>query len=467
MFFTAVIFTVLWLLQTVFLQNFYNGMVIKNTVSATEKITSFSTDDDISDTLDELSRNNSLLVYVTDTDGNILYSADEYKKGHMGSGLDDHNLQQINANPQNRHLHYRDLPDNFEDFRRELESSENGYAELKTDRMYFYGKYIDYGDGGEKAILYLGTNLDPVGSTARIISLQLLIVTVLSVAIGFVLALFMSISFSKPISQLNQKAHTLGEDKASTDYHKGFCSELDDLNDTLDMTDEKLRKNKIFQNELLANVSHDLRTPLTMIKGYAEMIRDISHDDEVQCAEDVAVIVKETDRLTALVNEILEYSELQMTDTEPVMSDVDLSEIVTAVTDSFESLYLKDGYTFERNISEDIHIHGNSSRLTRAVYNLLDNAVRHTGADKWIGITLKPENGRAIVEIADHGEGIGPEELDRIWDKYYTSRQRDGKGVSGLGLAIVKQTVSQHKGKCCAESKLGKGSIFRIELDMI
>lgn len=467
MFFTAVIFTVLWLLQTVFLQNFYNGMVIKNTVSAAEKITSFSTDDDISDTLDEISWNNSLLVYVTDTDGNILYSADEYKKGHMGADWEGSDLQQIKANPQNRHLHYRDLPDNFEDFRRELESSENGYAELKTDRMYFYGKYIDYGDSGEKAILYLGTNLDPVGSTARIISLQLLIVTVLSVAIGFVLALFMSRSFSKPISQLNQKAHTLGEDKASTDYHKGFCSELDDLNDTLDMTDEKLRKNKIFQNELLANVSHDLRTPLTMIKGYAEMIRDISHDDEVQCAEDVAVIVKETDRLTALVNEILEYSELQMTDTEPVMSDVDLSEIVTAVTDSFESLYLKDGYTFERNISEDIHIHGNSSRLTRAVYNLLDNAVRHTGADKWVGITLKPENGKAMIEIADHGEGIGPEELDRIWDKYYTSRQRDGKGVSGLGLAIVKQTVSQHKGKCKAESKLGKGSIFRIELDMI
>lgn len=470
MFFTAVIFTVLWLLQTVFLQNFYNGMVIKNTVSAAEKITSFSADGDISDTLDELSRNNSLLVYVTDKDGNILYSADEYKKGHMAPDMEE--PEQINDKRQNKHMHYRALPDNFEDFRQELDASNCGYAEIKTDRMYFYGKYIDYGDSGEKAILYLGTNLDPVGSTARIISLQLLIVTVLSVAIGFVLALFMSRSFSKPISQLNQKAHTLGEDKASTDYHKGFCSELDDLNDTLDMTDEKLRKNKIFQNELLANVSHDLRTPLTMIKGYAEMIRDISHDDEIQCAEDVAVIVKETDRLTALVNEILEYSELQMTDTEPVMSDVDLSEIVTAVTDSFESLYRKDGYTFERNVSEDIHIRGNSSRLTRAVYNLLDNAVRHTGADKWVGITLKSENGKAMVEISDHGEGIAPEELDRIWDKYYTSRQRSsrtnsvGAGVSGLGLAIVRQTVSQHKGKCCAESKLGKGSVFRIEFDL-
>ena len=132
MFFTAVIFTVLWLLQTVFLQNFYNGMVIKNTVSAAEKITSFSTDGDISDTLDELSRNNSLLVYVTDTDGNILYSADEYKKGHIAPDMEEPEPEQINDKLQNRHNHYRDLPDNFEDFRQKLDSSENGYAELMT-----------------------------------------------------------------------------------------------------------------------------------------------------------------------------------------------------------------------------------------------------------------------------------------------------------------------------------------------
>ncbi len=466
MFFTAVIFTVLWLLQTVLLQNFYNGMVIRNTISAANKITTFSSVSDSGSALDELSRDNSLLVYVTDTEGNILYSADEYKKGHMMSDMEDPDFKQGKAKRQDGHMHYRELPDNFEYFLQELISSDSGDAELKTDQMYFYGKYIDYSGSGDKAILYLGTNLNAVGSTARIIRLQLLIVTFLSVAIGFVLALFLSRSFSRPISQLNKKAHTLGEDSDSTDYQKGFCSELDDLNDTLDRTDEKLRKNKQFQNELLANVSHDLRTPLTMIKGYAEMIRDISHDDEVQCAEDVAVIVKETDRLTALVNEILEYSELQMTDAEPVMSDVDLSEIVRTVTDSFENLYVKDSYTFERNVSENIRIHGNSSRLTRAVYNLVDNAVRHIGSDKWVGITLKAENGKAIIEIADHGDGIASEELERIWDKYYTNRQRGGKGVSGLGLAIVKQTVIQHNGECRAVSEIGKGSTFFIELNI-
>ena len=467
MFFTAVIFTVLWLLQTVFLQKFYNGMVIRNTLSAAGKITSFDTAGDLDSALDELSRDNSLIIYVTDTEGNILYSADEYKKGHKYLFDDNYDIQQIKGSKRHQKgQHYRELPDNFDEFMQELVSSESGDAELRTDQMYFYGKYIDYGDSEDKAILYLGTNLNAVGSTARIIRLQLLIVTFLSVAIGFVLALFMSKSFSKPIAQLNQKAHTLGEDTADTEYQQGFCSELDDLNDTLDRTDEKLRINKQFQNELLANVSHDLRTPLTMIKGYAEMIRDMSHSDEQQCAEDVAVIVRETDRLTAFVNEILEYSEMQMSDSEFVMENVDLSGVVATVTDSFESLYAKDGCTFERSISDDVRITGNTSRLTRAVYNLMDNAVRHIGADKWVGVTLKAEDGKAVIEIADHGEGIPPEELERIWDKYYTNRQRDGKGISGLGLAIVKQTVKQHNGECSAESNIGKGCIFRIKLNM-
>lgn len=467
MFFTAVIFTVLWLLQTVFLQNFYNSMVIGNTKSAADKITSFCLGGDMSGALDDISINNSLLVYVIDTEGNILYSADEYKKGHKHSADDDEDFQQIKGGRKLRkgQQHYRELPDNYEDFLRKLSSSDSGSAEMKTEQMYFFGKYIDYGSSGEKAILYLGTNLNAVGSAARIIRIQLIIVTLLSVGVGFVLAWFMSRRFSRPISQLNQKAHTLGESAENADYHKGFCSEIDDLNDTLDRTDEKLRKNKQFQNELLANVSHDLRTPLTMIKGYAEMIRDISHEDEAQCAEDVAVIVRETDRLTALVNEILEYSELQMTDTEAVMTNVDLSEIVGTVTDSFESLYEKDGYTFERSIAEGIFVSGNSSRLMRTVYNLVDNAVRHIGSDKWVCVTLKAEIGKAIIEIADHGEGIASEELERIWDKYYTNRQRNGKGVSGLGLAIVKQIVIQHGGVCGAESEIGKGSVFRITLN--
>ena len=463
MFFTAVIFAVLWLLQTVFLQRFYNGMVIKNTVEAAGKIASKSNTGEITEYIDELSRDNSILVFITDTDGNILYSSDEYKKGHNNRNIEQKGIKENFRGERGR---YRELPANYDEFLSRLNSSEDNEAEIRNNDMYIYGRYISFYDCDEKAVLYIGTNLNAVGSTARIIRIQLLWVTLLSVVIGFVLAWFMSRSFSRPVAQLNEKAHKLADKNSDISFREGFCSELDELNDTLDNTAEKLRKSQEFQNELLANVSHDLRTPLTMIKGYAEMIRDISREDEKQCAEDVAVIVEETDRLTALVNEILEYSELQMTDSELVMSDVDISETVNSVVDSFEKLYSKEGFTFKRDIAVDTHISGNASRVQRAVYNLMDNAVRHAGEDKWIGVTLKTENEKAVIEISDHGAGIAPEELERIWDKYYTKRQRQGKGVSGLGLAIVKQTVSLHKGKCEAGSEIGKGSTFRIILDI-
>ena len=454
--FTAVIFTVLWLLQTVFLQRFYDGMLIRNTVAAADSIAAQGGSDAIADYIDAVSRDNSILVYLTDTAGNILYSADSFK--NMQKKRDDFNGNFFRGD----HMHYRELPENYGAFLQALRNSADGTAAIRTEDQYVYGRYIRLGD--EDAVLYLGTMLGAVGSAARIIRTQLLWVTLLSVAVGSVLAWFLSRSFAKPIAQLTEKAHALGDNQQDLPFSEGFYAELDDLNGTLDRTSEKLKQNREFQNAFLANVSHDLRTPLTMIRGYAEMIRDISRADEAQCAADVAVIVDESDRLTALVNEILEYSELQMTDREPVTEPVDLSEIVTSVADSFAHLYTKDGFTFARQIAEDLTVSGNASRLQRAVYNLLDNAVRHAGEDRWIGVTLCRQDDAAVIEIADHGSGIAPEDLERIWEKYYTKRMRNGKGVSGLGLAIVKQTVQLHHGTCGVRSVPGQGSIFRITL---
>ena len=458
-FFTAVIFTVLWLLQTVFLQRFYNSMVIRNTISAADQIASQCSREDITEYIDEITRENSILVFVTDQDGSILYSSDEYKKVQKNHG--ERNVLKGRKN----HADYRGLPENYDVFLQTLAASETGNAALQTDDLYVYGKYIDYTDCDGKAVLYLGTTLNAVGSAAKIIRIQLIWVTGLSVVIGFILAWFLSRSFSRPIAQLTDKAHQLSENNNSSQFREGFCTELDELNETLDKTAEKLMQSREFQNEFLANVSHDLRTPLTMIKGYAEMIRDISREDEKQCAADVAVIVEEADRLTALVNEILEYSELQMTDKELVTEQVDLSDLVNTVTDSFENLYAKDGFTFARSIAEHISIKGDASRLQRAVFNLLDNAVRHAGEDHWIGIALKNADNTAVIEVSDHGSGIAKYDLERIWERYYTNRQRRGKGVSGLGLAIVKQTVTLHHGRCEAESEPGKGSTFRMIFD--
>ncbi len=469
--FTAIIFSVLWVLQTVFLQGFYNQMLIYNTKSAAEKIVKNSSKDNISEVIDEIARGNTLLVFITDEKGNVLYISDEYKNAHkygeneaQKEGFGEAQGQREDFGKKQKHLGYRSLPENYNSFLDSLKSSESGVTEYSTDSLYVYGAYIDYNGAEGKSVLYVSTTLDAVGSTVTIIRIQLAIVTAFSLVIGFVLAWFIAKKFAKPVSQLSDKAKALGDEGQTSRFKKGFCSELDELNSTLDETSEKLRRSKSFQNELLANVSHDLRTPLTMIKGYAESISDMG-DDEEQRKADAAIIIREADRLTDLVNEIIEYSELQSEGRADDFVAVDFGRLVNKVADSFESLYKREGGTIEREINENIVINGNSGRLERAVYNLIDNAVRHTGDSKKITVTLSKEGGKAVLRVIDYGKGIPAEELDVIWDRYYTSRKRGGKGASGLGLAIVKQITALHGGRCYAQSKQGEGSVFVIELE--
>ncbi len=459
--FTALIFTVLWLLQTVFLQSFYDSMIIKNTKSVAESIISDGQNENINDEIDELAHKNSVLVFITDTDGNILYSSDEFN-GMRKKGFSVENSVMNGKRNEKHQGGYRSLPDGYGEFLEEI--SERGIYESQSENYYVYGSYIDYYKMGEQAVLYVGATIDAVGASVTIIGMQLIWVTILSVVVGFVLSWFIARRFSVPVAALSEKAKKLGEKNYETGFKKGFCTELDELSDTLDKTNKKLNEVHDFQMELLANVSHDLRTPLTMIKGYAEMIRDISWEDEKQCSEDVAVIIKETDRLTALVNEIMEYSELRSEGMTEDFEKIDLSQLVSRAANSFENLKKPDGIIVERAIEENIFVTGSESRLERELYNLMDNAARHTGDNRKITVSLAMKNNKAVISVKDYGKGIPESELANIWDRYYTTRMRKGKGVSGLGLAIVRQITELHKGTCCVHSETEKGSIFIIEL---
>ena len=472
--FTAIIFSVLWLLQTVFLQSFYNQMLIHNTKEAAQKIVDNSQQADINNLIDKLTHDNSFLVYITDEQGTIYYSADEYKerRSHLhGEGEKfEFEFGDNKMMPENKGEHkpgsYRILPSQYDSFLKALKESGNGIVEYSTDTLYVYGTYINYYGEDSPLILYISVTIDTVGPSAAIISVMLLWVTILSILIGFILSWFIARRFARPVDALTKKADKLGDADYSSDFRKGFCSELDGLSDTLDSTNEKLQRAKDFQMELLANVSHDLRTPLTMIKGYAEMIQEFSWEDEAQCKSDLAVIIKESDRLTALVNEILEYSELQTESLSHDLEEVDLSGLVNRVADSFAVLYKPEGVVIGRDIESAVFLRGNASRLERAFYNLMDNAVRHTGESKTVRVTLQKTQHQIVASVTDYGKGIPLSEQEHIWDRYYTSRQRGGKGVSGLGLAIVRQIVTMHKGVCTVDSTEGKGSTFSIRFDI-
>ena len=462
--FAVVIFALLWLLQTVFLQSFYDGMLENTTRKAAAEIASKSGSADIADVIDRLSLDNSLLVFVTDEEGTILYSSDSYKSYYQssdhGGGEDNpyHKGEVLNWQTGN----YRNLPDGYGDFLASLKASSTGKTEIKTDKQYIYGSYIKLNDE-EQAVLYTSATLGGAGAAVSIIRIQLVWVTILSLLIAFIIAWLLAKKFSVPIDQLSVQAKMLATDNYAPLFERGFCAELDGLADSLDETAEKLSEAKRYQKELLANVSHDLRTPLTMIKGYAEMIRDVSWDDEAARNADTGIIIREADRLTALVNEILEYSRLQEKNTVREFTPIDLSVLVRTIIRQFEPLMQQQGVNIEQYISDGCVVNGDEKLLESLAYNLIDNALRHTGDRKKIMVRLHGDS-EVMLEVQDYGEGIDEAEIPYIWEKYYTSRQRGNKGVSGLGLAIVKQIAEIHDAQYGVESKKGEGSRFWVKL---
>lgn len=463
--FAAIIISLLWILQTVFLQRFYNSMMIENIRSAAREIIRNCENEDLDDLIDELSVEDSLLVYITDEDGDVLYSSDAYntyfrqlpREGMIINRNDPRRRPDEKPSGKNG---YRNLPDNYDRFLSELRKSETGNVSYIYEDHYIYGSYLTTDD--DPAILYVSGTLSAIGAAASIIRIQLIWVTGVSLVIAFVIAWLIAKRFAGPINRLSDQARMLGNDNYEDHFEKGFCRELDELDEAMTQSAEKLAEARDYQKELLANVSHDLRTPLTMIRGYAEMLRDVSWENEIQRNTDTGVIIREADRLTAMVNEILEYSRLREKKFKAALLDVDLSELTENVLNSFEPLFSKDGGKIERDITPGCIVLGDRELLERAIYNLLDNATRHTSEqEKRIRVVIRKDAG-ILLEVRDYGGGIDPEDLPHIWEKYYTNRQRGNKGVTGLGLAIVKQIASVHQAEVHAESHPGEGSTFRL-----
>ena len=484
--FAVFIFLVLWLLQTVFLQSLYDFMVIRNTRKIADELVEILSKERLdSEVLNQFCRENSLLIAVCDEKANLDFLADEHgDKLRYPMVLPDgrHEMKPKEEFPEDYEPPYgvmidfiNRLDEDKQAFLKAVAESKTGRAEVREKTFFEYGvKYTDpwftgYDWTPEQTTRYLlvRTNLEPVGSSVMVIRTMLIWVTGLSLVFAFILSWFLARRFASPVKRLSEKAGKLGESDYSAEYPKGFSTELDELSDTLDQTNEKLLAAKQYQNELLANVSHDLRTPITMIKGYAEMINDISFEDREQCREDMQVIARESDRLTALVNEILAYPELQSVEKIDCSTVVDLSKLTISASDDFAVLAKAEGITVSSEIAENVFVAGSRSHLERMLFNLLENAARHVGADKTILVSLTVAGDTVRLSVTDRGEGIPAEGLAHIWDRYYTARQRDGKGVSGLGLAIVKQIATLHGGHCEVSSTPGAGSTFSVALPTV
>ena len=446
--FAAAIFLVLWLLQTVFLQSFYNDMAIRGVEMAAKEIVAHAGEADFYSLVDKAAGENSLLVFVTDTRGNILYSADAYWRLYGGArqtedGTDNPYHSGDVMNWEKGAL--RNLPYSYESLIAKLKETGTSRVGFVTEdnAAYVTGSVLPDGN-----ILYISMPLGTVGGTVRILRLQLVWVSVLSLVLGFVLAWVISKRFEKPVAQIADSAKEIAGGNFHPGLPNGFCAELDELSDTLGETALRLEKAQNAQREFLANVSHDLRTPLTMIKGYAEMVKEISWSDGEKREKDLDVITREADRLTALVNEILEFSAMQADGSVKEYEKIDLSRAVKEVIEQFATFCEQNGYVIETEIADGVTVRADEAQIKRVIYNFIDNAVNHTDESKKIKVSLTVADGSARFAVTDYGKGIADADIPYIWDRYYTARNRKNKAVvSGLGLSIAKEILTAHRAR--------------------
>ena len=210
---------------------------------------------------------------------------------------------------------------------------------------------------------------------------------------------------------------------------------------------------------------HDLRTPLTLIKGYAETVRDITGDDKAKRTEQCSIIVDETDRLSALVNSVMELSKVSSGAEKLNPVDFDMSQLCFEVAGRYDAVCEQNGWTLQLEANKECMVRADPAMMERVLHNLLGNATHHMGADGVFVLRAIPmPNGGCRVEVEDHGPGIPPEELPHLFDRYYRARQDAGKTGTGLGLSITKAILQQHDFPFGVNSTVGKGSTFWFEM---
>lgn len=319
-------------------------------------------------------------------------------------------------------------------------------------------------DGREYMILQYSV-LTPLNTTVTMMKHQFIVIGVVMLIMAIGLVIIMSRMITKPIVNMNNAAKRLARGSYDADFSGKGYSEIEELAESLNYASRELAKTDNLQKELISNVSHDLRTPLTMIKGYGEIMRDIPGENT---PENVQAIIDETERLSNLVNDMLDLSKIQAGARRPQFEEFSITETVRETLLRYEKLAMQEGYRIDFISNEDATVNADRGMILQVIYNLINNAINYTGEDKYVRVTQVVRDGKVCISVADTGEGISPEEITQIWERYYRVDKVHKRAAvgTGLGLSIVKGILEAHGATFGVESAQGCGTTFWFELEL-
>ncbi len=442
--FTLVMAFLLWFFEIVLLPSFYYTSKIEQTRKIAVSLLGNYGSDGYSSYLDSVAVNNQTCISILDEYGRVLYKRDVMSGNCLLHGHDNTLYYLIG----------------------DLQNSTNGIMlknvfdeKIGMDTL-ILGAVITDGENTD-GYIFLNTTLEPIGSTVALLKSLLKIIILILLVIGVLIAIYSSSRLAVPIVRLNRSAQRLAKGDYNTRFEGGGYREVDELARTLTYAGHEISRVDAMQRDLVANVSHDLRTPLTMLKAYAEMIRDLSGDNPVKRNAHLQVIIEETDRLTTLVNDILDLSKLENGSQKPEMRTVDVTEWLGDIIDRYKGVSEKMGYHIHFTPDAPAQIQCDPAMLERVVCNLINNAVNYTGEDKNVYVCQVNTETEVRIEVRDTGHGIEEDKIQRIFDKYYRSENHKREVVgTGLGLSIVKAILKMHGYTFGVRSRIGEGSVF-------
>ncbi len=476
--FAAFIIMFTWIFQTTLLRVFL-GVQMKDDLDTFGKLAydKLRTELPVKENLANIERcvqtmqedDRSATIYIYAADGTKLYPTD--------NGIEEYALvvttsDDVQDSSQSQNVTgFGVAKDNLIASMQNGEDVRRGKSVLLPDGSMSYVAYMgnvegmDSADGTDGAYLYVEYSTAMVQTVMGTMRIQLVLISVIVIFLALIISVLLSMKLTRPITRISRAAQRMAAGDFSVNFKGEYSyAEMDALAETLDYAKEEIGKSDELQKEVLANVTHDLKTPLTMIKAYASMIQEISGDNPEKRAKHTQVIIDESDRLTSLVNDILNLSKIRSGMDSLKISNFNLSEFVHTVLERFDYLTETQGFSIERDIEDELYTEADQEKIEQVVYNLVGNAVNYTGEDKKIVVGLKRTEQGLRFTVTDTGKGIPPEEIKTIWDRYYRSAETHKRPIkgTGLGLSIVKTILLKHGFDFGVESEVGKGSTFYV-----
>ena len=506
---------VLWLFQTVFLESFYKSIKTSQVKACAHSLADNIESDDVSDLITDIEDKNGMTVGVYNTESDIIsciYTSSD-KRGFrtdisLRSVYDMYQFAAINggeyaaitkiqweeriSKPDKKTFLSENIAPTFPEDTGATADQSAGFGGMKSESQgndFATSDQAPIGDNkrepmlerdtveklafakvvstsaGERFII-VESEITPVASVVETLRYQLLIVTAVIIVLSIAIAIFLGKLIAKPISDTNEQAKALAHQNYDVTFEGGRYREITELNGTLNYAAQELKKVDALQKELISNISHDLRTPLTMITGYSEIMRDLPGE---MTPENIQIIIDEANRLNSLVTDLLDISRLQSGTADIKKAPFSLTGCIKSIFARYTKLIENDGLNIIFEHDGEVFIMGDELRMTQVLYNLINNAINYIGDDKTVIVRQTVEDEKVRIDVIDHGEGIPKDKLDYIWDRYYRvdEEHKIAKVGTGLGLSIVKNILLAHDADFGVASKLGEGSDFYFIMPII